>query len=446
MAREQIEAMKRRSDLPAGVVIEQRKSTSSSSSSAVAIKDTEEFNLDDTETSPDLINETPSSGPGPGPDPMKEPEDDDNDDNNNANNANTANMTDTAPDTTQDEQVLDQKIGNSSTKSLGSTSSITPSKPIEDDFYAMKIESTGKYSRKADLDDIARFAKLEKVDSDKLKEWLKNYLEQNFPDQLEKPNCIPRSAHVKDDPKKGFDAFGTYGWKTIKLNLQPGLIEVKDQWTKEIVLEQFQLDYSTDLEKALMEKGDKEVVSTLRKGPMAGHPLALDLFKKVKKGEESQIVTEFRGMDSVVFQLGNNQGAAKKDEETGDLVWRDVKKLRAILKDKPLPKKTGKGVTRTVDVLALESYMKARVYYKASFTGSVSTDHGNEQFDGRRYWNWDLKYLLRYNDIPNAVVMYQDIELKFFSKIRFDMENEDWEWVNNNGTWMKQKLTKPADD
>jgi len=318
-------------------------------------------------------------------------------------------------------------------------------------FFAMRIESSGKYSRKAELEDIARFAKVDTVDSNKLKEWLKSYLEQNFPEQLEKPNCIPRSAHIKDDLKKGLDCYKTYGWKPIKLHLQPGLIDVKDQYTKQITLEQFKLDYATDLETALREKGDKEVVSFLRKGAMAGHPLAVDLFntssKKSKKGvEDTQVVTEFRGMDSVVFTLGNNQGAGKIDEETGDLVWKDVKKLRALLKDKPLPKKTGKGVSRNVDVLALESYMKARVYYKANFTGTVSTDHGNEQFDGRRYWNWDLKYLLRYNGVPNAVVMYQDVELKFYSQIQYAMENEDWEWQNVGGSWVKVKLATVAEN
>ena len=75
-------------------------------------------------------------------------------------------------------------------------------------------------------------------------------------------------------------------------------------------------------------------------------------------------------------------------------------------------------------MLALESHLRARVYYKASFSGSISTDHGNEQFDGRRYWNWELKYLLRYNGIPNVQVMYQDIEVKFYSRIQYAMDNE----------------------
>lgn len=310
----------------------------------------------------------------------------------------------------------------------------------DNDFYGMTIESSGKFTRKADWVDIASFAKLETVNSDLLKEWLHSYQEQNFPEQLQKANCIPRTASIKDEPKRGMDAYKTYGWKPVKLHLQPGLIDVKEQWTKEVVLEQFQVDYSTDIEKVLIEKGDKEVVSTLRRSKISGHPLSMGLMKS-----RSQVVTEFRGIDSVVFTLGNNVEAGKVDEETGDEVWKDVKKLRALLHDQPIPKKTGKGVSRTVDVLAQESCFKARVYYKAFFTGTVTTDHGNEQFDGQRYWNWDLKYLLRYNDVPNAVVIHEDIELHFFTKVHLNMENEDWEWVNKNGAWTKQKLSETPD-
>ena len=138
----------------------------------------------------------------------------------------------------------------------------------------------------------------------------------------------------------------------------------------------------------------------------------------------TKIQTEFRGMDGIALQLGNNQCKAEQNDATGEMIWKDTNKLRTLLYGMPFPKKTGKGVSRTVSVVALETYMRARVYYKASFTGSVSTDHGNDQFDGRRYWNWDLKYLLRYNGIPNAQVMYQDIEVKFYTRIQYAMDNE----------------------
>jgi len=166
--------------------------------------------------------------------------------------------------------------------STSSRSTITHD-PIDDDFYQISVTSTGKYSRKATMEDIALFAGVEQVDSEVLKGWLHNYLEQNYPHQLEKPNCIPRSAHIQDDVKKGFSAFEPYGWKVIKLHLQPGLVEIKDQHTDEVTLERFQLNYSTDMEQALIEKGDKELVSSLKKGPLRGHPLAAQIFKKSKK-------------------------------------------------------------------------------------------------------------------------------------------------------------------
>jgi hypothetical protein len=163
--------------------------------------------------------------------------------------------------------------------------------PEEDGFFAMALVSTGKYSRKATLQDIALFTGIDTVDSDLLKNWLHVYLKQNFPNQLLKPNCTPRSAHIQDDVKKGFQAFEPYGWQVVKLNIQPGLIDVKEQGTQEVTLEQFQLNYETDIEKALIEKGDMEVVSYLKKGPMRGHPLAVNVFQKSKKlQEDSQLL------------------------------------------------------------------------------------------------------------------------------------------------------------
>lgn len=313
----------------------------------------------------------------------------------------------------------------------------SPEDPIQNKRYTMTLSSAGKYARKATFEDISSFSNVDNVTGDTLKDWLRNYLEQNFPEQLTKPNCTPRTAWIKDDPKKCVDVYKTYGWKPIKLNLQPGMIDIREEYTKEdVLLEQFEFDYSSDLETVLQERGDREVVSYLRKSKLTGHPLAMSMMKA-----DSEITTEFRGVDSVVFRLGNNHTQATIDEETGDEIWRDTKKLRALLKDKPMPKKTGKGVTRTVEVLATESYLKARVFYKAFFTGTVTTDHGNEQFDGRRYWNWDLKYLLRYNNVPNAIVIYEDVELHFFSEVRLNMENEDWEWVNKGGKWIKQKTS-----
>jgi hypothetical protein len=144
-------------------------------------------------------------------------------------------------------------------------------------------------------------------------------------------------------------------------------------------------------------------------------------------------------MDSVVLTLGNNKAAGVVDEETGAEVWTDTKSLRALLKDKPLPVKKGAGSKRMAKVLALESYLKARVYYRATFSGSVTTDHGNEQFDGLRYWNWPLKYLLQYNDIPSAAVIYEDVELHFFTKVHVGADNKGWAWAKDEeGKWFKK--------
>jgi hypothetical protein len=98
--------------------------------------------------------------------------------------------------------------------------------------------------------------------------------------------------------------------------------------------EEFPLDYTSDLEKVLMEQGDKGVTSTLTKSKLAGHPLATAMMKS-----QSKITTEFRGIDSVVFSLVNNQAAGVVDDETGAEVWTATKSLRALLKDKPLPVK-----------------------------------------------------------------------------------------------------------
>jgi hypothetical protein len=218
------------------------------------------------------------------------------------------------------------------------------------------------------------------------------------------------------------------------LNLSTAMVDVKERWTKEVVLEEFPLDYTTDLEKVLMEQGDKSVTSTLTKSKLTGHPLAMAMMQS-----QSEITTEFRGIDSVVFSLGNDKKAGVVDEETGAEVWTDTKSLRALLKDKPLPVKKGAGSKRTAKVLALESYLKARVYYRATFSGTVTTDHGNEQFDGLRYWNWPLKYLLQYNDIPSAAVIYEDVELHFFTKVHIAMDNKGWAWAKDEeGGWFKK--------
>lgn len=305
-------------------------------------------------------------------------------------------------------------------------------KPKDNGLFKMTIDSSGKYSRKATWDDLRGFTGIEDLDGDKMADMIDEYQAINFPDAMEKPNHRPQKCWLHDT--KEYTIFKDYGWNPIKLQLKPAAVDVKKHSTQQVVLEEFQLDYTTDLEKVLLEQGDKSVTSTLSKSKLAGHALALAMMES-----NSKLKTEFRGIESTTFVLGNNEKASELDPETGKEVWTDTKSLRALLKDKPLPKKTGKGVTRTVQVLAMESKLKARVYYKASFSGEVSTDHGEEKFDGQRYWNFPLKYLLQYNKIPNAAVIYEDVELHFFTDVKFAMENDDFIWSKDaTGAWVKQ--------
>lgn len=245
-----------------------------------------------------------------------------------------------------------------------------------------------------------------------------------------KPNHTPKKCYIKDE--NGGTMYKDFGWKPVKLNLHTGLVDIKERWTKEVCLESFPLDYSTDLERILLEQGDKKVTSTLRKSKLAGHPLALEMMKA-----SSEILTEFKGLDSVAFVLGNKE-PSETDDLTGDEIWKDVKSLRALLHGAELPKKSGAGVTREAKVLANESFLKVRIYYRAFFSNDVVTDH-HEKFDGKQYWNFPIKYLFQYNDIPNAAVVYEDVELRFFTDVRVSMDNKDWEWVKGgNGRWEKQ--------
>merc|ERR1712151_1163360 len=78
-----------------------------------------------------------------------------------------------------------------------------------------------------------------------------------------------------------------------------------------------------------------------------------------------------------------------------------------------------------------ENYIKARVYYKAFFSNDVVTYHP-EKFRGKRYWKFPIKYLFQYNDEPNVILSYEDIELKFYTDIRVCMQNKDLEWIKDD--------------
>jgi hypothetical protein len=300
----------------------------------------------------------------------------------------------------------------------------------------MRVASDGKFTRKANWDDLKRFTGQE-VNSDVLRDWIVNYQKRCFPSDLEKPNSTPKHCYIKDE--KGVRLFKDFGWKAIKLNLKPGVIDIKDRWSKEMYLETFPLDYSTNMKETILksDKCDKEIVSTLRKSKLRGHPLALEMMTT-----DSEIVTEFVGLNSVTTSgvFGNNKEPTDVDDETGDDIWNDVKTLRGLLEHLDFPKRPTGGNSREakVDVVCNESYLKARVYYKAFFSNDVVTDHG-DKFDGKPYWCFPLKYLFQYNDKPNAIVVYEDIELKFFTDVHLAMENKDWDWVKDeHGRWKKQ--------
>lgn len=248
---------------------------------------------------------------------------------------------------------------------------------------------------------------------------------------LEKPFHTPKKCYIRDE--NGGTIYKDFSWKPIKLNLAPGYVDTKEQWTKEVCLESFPLDYSTSLEQILLQQGDKKITSILRKSKLDGHSLAKEMMKT-----NSEITTEFQGIESVAFGVLGNSEPSEVDEATGDEVWKDVKSLRALLHGATLPKKEGAGVTREAKVLANESYLKARIYYKCYFSNDVATDHEGK-FDGKPYWKFPMKYLLQYNGMPKHIVIYEDVELRFYTDIRIAMDNKDWEWVKDeNGRWKKQ--------
>lgn len=296
----------------------------------------------------------------------------------------------------------------------------------------MEVDSSGKFSRKACWKDLERFCGKE-IDSDTFRDWIVNYQGKCFPEDLEEPNHTPQKCYIKDE--NGFKIFKDFGWKAIKLNLKPGKVDVKEKWTREVFLETFPLDYSTNLNKILsLDKCDKEIVSSLRKSKIAGHSLAMEMMKI-----DSEIVTELKGMNSVTFgTFGTAGGPSETDEETGDEVWKDVKTLRALLQNVEMPKRKGNSREARVDVVANESYLKARVYYKGFFSNDVVTDHGGN-FRGKPYWKFPIKYLFQYNDQPNAILLYEDIELRFFSDVRIAMDTKEFDWVKDDDGYWKRK-------
>eukprot|EP00536_Pseudo-nitzschia_multiseries_P008439 jgi/Psemu1/305718/fgenesh1_kg.214_\ len=297
--------------------------------------------------------------------------------------------------------------------------------------FQIDVESGGKFARKASWNDLERFCGKE-INSDVLRDWIVTYQEKCFPEDIAEPNHAPKACYIKDE--NGFTVYKDFGWKPIKLNLKPGSVSVKEKWTKEVRLESFPLDFSTEADKILcLIKCDKDVTSSLRKSKLTGHPLGVEMMTT-----DSEIVTEFKGMNSVTFGTFGNGEPTETDKETGDGIWKDVKTLRSLLHNAEFPKKEGNSREARVDVVANETYVKARVYYKCFFSSDVATDHGGK-FRDKPYWKFPIKYLFQYNDQPSAVLLYEDIELRFFSDVKLAMENKEWEWAQDEtGRWIKQ--------
>lgn len=288
--------------------------------------------------------------------------------------------------------------------------------------YQTEIETSGKISRKATWDDLCRFTG-KKVDSDLLRDWILKYQEKCYPEDLSEANHTPQICYIKDE-EGGETLFKDFGWKPIKLNLKPGVVDVKERWTKKVTLESFDLDSSsTNADKILsLDECDKKITSSLRRSKISGHPLALEMLET-----EPEFVTEFKGIgsSSAAFGggvFGNDGGPGETDEDTGCKVWKDTKTLRALLRDTVFPTRGGgnSGGETRFTVTANETYVKARVYYRAFFTNGVVCDHKGK-FRDMRYWKFPFKFLLQYNDLPNSVFLHEDIELRFFTDVGVSM-------------------------
>ena len=320
--------------------------------------------------------------------------------------------------------------------------------------YQMDVHSSGKFSKKGAWDDVNSFwqhnqSSSVEINPNSMCDLLEQYSQEQYPERRNADNLKPKRCYLRDEPLRGIRFYKDYEWDPVKLTLRTdrtatngnGPIEILERWTRRITLERIPVDFSTDLESILIEQGDKAVTSTLKKSPLQGHPLALSMMSS-----DTQIVTALRGLESVVFVFGNgDEKPDDVDKETGVQIWRDVKTLRALLHDKVMPQREGKGQQRVVEVVGLESFLKFRVHYAASFEGDVVSDHGVGLLLGERWWAHPLKDIMMGFGVENKAKIYEDMELHFYSEIGYKMENEYFDWENHGGKWIKvKKQRQPA--
>ena len=152
---------------------------------------------------------------------------------------------------------------------------------------------------------------------------------------------------------------------------------------------------------------------------------------------DSDIVTEFRGIDSITFVVLGNRGLSETQDETGCEVLKDIETLRSHLQNTEFPQRKEISREARVDIITNKSYVKARIYYKAFFRKyDASDDQG--KFRSMQYWKFPIQYVFEYNDVPDAIRLYEDIELRFFNDVTISMDNKDQEWIqDSNDKWKK---------
>jgi hypothetical protein len=291
--------------------------------------------------------------------------------------------------------------------------------------YDMQVKCSGKFHRPCTWPDVNSFWVEKTVDKDTMCDLLEQYSKENYPERREADNVRPKRCYLQDCKMRGISYYKDYSWDPVELHLRSPpqkSVEILESWTKQIKLEE--IPYTpelTNIDQVLIQQGDKTVTSVLKKSKLQGHPLALEMMTS-----NTQIVTELRGLESVVGVLGNDDDTMipEFDDQTGDQIWRDVKTLRTLLQDKPTPLKEGKGSQRILEVMAYESFIKARVHYKCYVEGDVVSDHGIGLLLGERWWAHPLKDIMMGFGQENAAMIYEDIELKFYSEVGYKMDNE----------------------